>query len=353
LTAIAKTEYSNQQLVARMRKQFPALFTLLCSVFCVLSPAVSAQHLPTYEDFRRVDRMRRMTGQLETAELLNLTQIDRPTIERVAQRGTNDYQLTWGAAELIGNWPTKRALFESALATSGTNVDVELRYACAAAANHDPATALPLLRAVEKADTANIVPWFVEFNVLLAQNKGLTDWKMPPSWAIRYHDYAAEAARARIHTLEAAGYSPYSARRLGFMPDMPLLAMARDCAEERIDKASVHLLLIVAHAMQDRPVYLVTELVGQSLERAAIQARAENQTNSVPDGTSAEVSLRMVELERRRDEIKSLLSAVGVHVVDVATEVEMIEYFDNVLALGEELAMKRLAEAVQGGHPSP
>jgi hypothetical protein len=336
-----------------MRKQFPALFTLLCSVFCVLSPAVSAQHLPTYEDFRRVDRMRRMTGQLETAELLNLTQIDRPTIERVAQRGTNDYQLTWGAAELIGNWPTKRALFESALATSGTNVDVELRYACAAAANHDPATALPLLRAVEKADTANIVPWFVEFNVLLAQNKGLTDWKMPPSWAIRYHDYAAEAARARIHTLEAAGYSPYSARRLGFMPDMPLLAMARDCAEERIDKASVPLLLIVAHAMQDRPVYLVTELVGQSLERAAIQVGVQEQTNPAPNGTSAEVSLRMVELERRRDEIKSLLSAVGVNVVDVATEAEMVEYFDNVLALGEELAMKRLAETVRGGRPSP
>jgi hypothetical protein len=297
--------------------------------------------------------MRRMTGQLQTAELLKLTQIDRALIERVAKQGTNDYQLIWGAAELIGDWQTKRALFESALAASRTNLDIALRYACEAAVNHEPTAALPLLHAVEKDDTANIVPWFVELNLLLAQNKGMADLKSVPSWAIRYHDYAAEAARSRIHTLEAAGYSPYSARRLGFMPDTPVLAMARDCAERRIDKAAVPLLLTVAHAMQDRPVYLVTELVGQSLERAAIQIGEEGQTNAAAIGTSAEVSLRTVELERRRDEIKGLLSAVGDKIVDVATESEMVEYFDNVLSLGEELAMHRLAETVQGGHPSP
>jgi hypothetical protein len=61
----------------------------------------------------------------------------------------------------------------------------------------------------------------------------------------------------------------------------------------------------------------------------------------------------MIELESRRDQIKSLVSTVGARVVDMATEAEMIEYFDNVLGLGEELAMKRLAEAVQGGHSSP
>jgi hypothetical protein len=287
-----------------------------------------------------------MTGQLQTAELLKLTQIDRALVERVAKQGTNDYQLIWGAAELIGDWPAKRALFESALAASGTNLDIALRYACEAAVNHEPAIALPLLHAVEKDDTANIVPWFVELNLLLAQNKGMADLKSVPSWAVRFHDYAAEAARARIHTLEAAGYSPYSARRLGFMPDTPVLAMARDCVERKMDKATVPLLLAVAHAMQDRPFFLVTELVGQSLERAAIQVGVEGQT-------SAEVSLRIVELERRRDEIKGLLAGVGDKVVDVATEPEMVEYFDNVLSLGEELAMHRLAEAVQGGHPSP
>ena len=167
-----------------------------------------------------------------------------------------------------------------------------------------------------------------------------------PSWAIRYRDYATDAARARIHTLEAAGYSPYSARRLGFTPDTPVLAMARDCAERKIDKATVPLLVAVARAMQDRPFYLVTELVGQSLERAAIQARVEDQP-------TAEVSLRMVELERRRDEIKGLVAAVGDKIVDLATEPEMVEYFDNVLALGEELAMRHLAKAVQSSHPSP
>jgi hypothetical protein len=329
-----------------MRQQLSVPWRLVGIAVCLLSVAASEQHLPTYDDFRQVDRTRRMTGQLQTAELLKLTQIDRTLIERVAQAGTNDYQLIWGVAELIGDWQTKHALFESALVASGTNIEIALRYACEAAVNHEPATALPLLHAVEKEDTANIVPWFVELNLLLAQNKGVADLKTVPSWAIRYRDYAAEAARARIHTLEAAGYSPYSARRLGFMPDTPVLAMARDCADRRIDKATVPLLLTVAHAMQDRPIYLVTELVGQSLERAAIQVGVEGQTD-------AEVSLRTVELERRRDEIKGLLSAVGGNIADVATESEMVEYFDNVLSLGEQLAMRHLAEAVQSGHPSP
>ena len=324
-----------------MRRKLSVPWRLLPLVLCLVSVAASDQHLPTYEDFRQGDRMRRMTGQLQTAELLKLTQIDRALVERVAKQGTNDYQLIWGAAELIGDWPTKRALFESALAASGTNLEIALRYACEAAVNHEPATALPLLHAVEKGDTANIVPWFVELNLLLAQNKDVADLKSVPSWAIRFHDYAAEAARARIHTLEAAGYSSYSARRLGFMPDTPVLAMARDCAERRIDKASVPILLAVARAMQKQPFFLVTELVGQSLERAAIQIDEEGQTNSAAIGPTAEVSLRTVELERRRDEIKGLVAAVGDKVVDVATESEMVEYFDNVLSLGE------------GGHPSP
>jgi hypothetical protein len=346
LTAIVRKEYSNQELVARMRQKLSGGWSVLPCLLCLLSIAAAAQPLPTFDDFRQVDRLRRTTGQLETAELLKLTQIDSALIRHVARQATNDYQIVWGAAELIGNWQTKRALFESALAASGTNTEVALRYACEAAAHHEPATVLPLLRVVEKDDTANVVPWFVELNLLLAQNKGFADLKAVPSWAIRYHDYAAEAARARIHTLEAAGYSAYSARRLGFMPDTPLLTMARDCADKPMEKAAVPLLLTLAHAMQDRPIYLVTELVGQSLERAAIQATMDGQT-------STDVSLRTVELERRRDEIKGLLSVVGDKIVDLATEQEMIDYFNNVLSLGEEQAMHRLADAVHGGHSSP
>ncbi|HVM59479.1 MAG TPA: hypothetical protein VMV72_01305 [Verrucomicrobiae bacterium] len=336
-----------------MRTPRPVIVAVCAAAALFVSPIIFADQLPTFEDFRRVDQMRRTTGQLETAELLRLTQIDRAAIERVARQATNDYQLVWGAAELIGDWPIKRALFESALAASGTNLEIELRYACAAVAHHEPAAALPLLHAVENGDTANIVPWFVEFNALQTQARGLADWKMPPTWAIRYHDYSPEAARARIHTLEAAGYSPYSARRLGFMPDTPVLVMARDCADRGIDKAAAPLMLRVANAMQDRPTYLVTELVGESLERAVILAGTEQHTNSAPEGVSAEASLRLEQLQRRRDEIKSLLSIIGSNIVDVATEAEMVEYFNNVLALGEELALKRLAEAVRGGHLSP
>ena len=323
-----------------MTKQLSVLLRILVTGFWLLAPAVPAQDLPTYEDFRRVDRLRRMTGQLQTAELLRVTEINRGLIERVTQRATNDYQAVWGAAELIGGWQTKRSLFESALASSGTNLEVALRYACTAAANHDSETAMPLLRIVEKDDSANIVPWFVEMKLLPTQQKPLTDLRLPPSWAIRYRDYAVDAARARIHTLEVAGYSPYAARRLGFMPDTPVLVMARECVEKPIEKPVLPVLLTLARAMQDRPAYLVTELVGQTLERAAIGAGGAGQTN-------AEVSLRSVELDRRRDEIKALVSAVERNVVDVATESEMVQYFNDVLSLGEELAMRRLAETVQ------
>jgi hypothetical protein len=287
-----------------------------------------------------------MTGQLQTAELLRLTEIDRGLIQRVAQQATNDYEIVWGAAELVRDWPSKRALFDVALTASGTNMEVALRYACAAAEGHDPETARTLLHLVEADDSANIVPWFVEMNLLAAQKKGLADMKSPPSWAIRFRDYAADAAWARIRALGAMGYSPYAARRLGFMPDMPVLAMAREYAEKPIDKAAVPLLAVVARAMQNRPIYLVTELVGQTLERAVMKVGVEGQSGS-------EASFRNVELDRRRDEIKGLLSAVGNNIVDIATEPEMVQYFDNVLSLGEEIAMRRLAETVQGGHPSP
>jgi hypothetical protein len=329
-----------------MRQFLLLLLSLLGSISPIVTPAFSAQPLPTYEDFRRVDRMRRMTGQLETAELLRLTDIDRGLIQRTVQQATNDYQVIWGAAELVRDWTTKRVLFDAALTASDTNMEVALRYACAAVEGHDLETATTLLHRVEADDSANVVPWFVEMNLLVSQKKTLADMKLPPSWAIRFRDYAGDAARARIHALEAMGYSPYAARRLGFMPDTTVLSMARDCAEKPIDKAAIPMLATVARAMQDRPTYLVTELVGQTLERAVMKAGMEGQTGP-------EVSFRNVELDRRRDDIRVLLSMVEQTAVDVATESEMIQYFDDVLSLGEEIAMRRLAETVQGGHPPP
>ena len=327
----------------------PALLSLnILIAVLFLSSLVSAQNLPTFDDFRRVDRMRRTTGQFQNAELLKITQMDRALIQGAARQATNDYQVVWGAAELIGAWPIKRELFESALTQSRTNLEVALRYACAAAENYDTETALPLLHLAERGDSANIVPWFVELQ-LLSDPKAfgpdaLKDWKSPPLQAMRYRDYAADAARARIHTLEVAGYSAYSARRLGFVPDMTVLAMARACAEKPIDKSVAPLLLTMARAMQDKPIYLVTELVGESLERATI-------ATGVDDPTDKGASSRSAELAERRDGIKALVSAMELKIVDVATESEMVQYFDNVLSLGEEIAMHRLAAAVNGRPP--
>ncbi len=328
-----------------MRQLLPILAALFLTCWVWL-PGTGAEGLPTFDDFRRVDRERRMSGQFQTAELLKITQIDPGLIQKTAQQATNDYQVVWGTAELCGNWQIKRNLFESALSASKTNLEVALRYACAAAENHDSETALRLLRIVEKQDSANIVPWFVELQLLQAEKKGLADLRMPPSWAIRYRDYAANAARARIRALEAAGYSAYAARRLGFTPDTPVLIMARAYIEKPIEKVTTPLLSTMARAMQDRPVYLVTELVGQSLERATTSADADESTNAV-------ASVRSVELDRRREEIRGLLSAMERNIVDVATESEMVQYFDNVLSLGEDVAMHRLAQTVHGGHPLP
>ncbi len=90
-------------------------------------------------------------------------------------------------------------------------------------------------------------------------------------------------------------------------------------------------------------MYLLTELVGETLERAATAAGVEGQT-------SAETSLRAIELDRRRDEIKALVSSVERNVVDVATEKEMVQYFDDVLSVGEDMGDASARPEVQG-HP--
>lgn len=319
---------------------------ILISGFCLQTSRVLAQQpLPTYDDFRRVDQARRLSGLLQTEDLSKVMQIDRLLLQRTASRATNDFQVKWGAAELMNNWPIKRKLFDAALEASGTNVMVALRYACAAAEQKDEDLAFPLLHLVEKSDEGNAVPWLVDLRLLEWDSKEFADLKLPTSWAIHYRDYGVEAARARIRTLEAAGYSPYSARRLGFSPDTPVLNMARELTEPPIDKAARPFLLSVARAMQDRSMYLLTELVGETLERSVMATDVGGQTG-------AEANARAIALDRRREEIKALVASVERNAADVATEAEMVRYFDDVLNLGEDVAMRRLVGKVQG-NPLP
>ena len=319
----------------------PLVLSVLGLGFLVFAPAGVAQGLPTFEDFRRVDRMRRLSGQLQTEDLLRVTQVDRRLIERTAAQATNDFQVKWGAAELVNSWPIKRVLFEKALEASGSNVMVAVRYACLAGQQRDEDTVLPLLHFVEKNDEGNVVPWLVEWRLMQWESKEFAELKVPTLPTIHFRDYAVEAARARSKLLEAAGYSPYAARRLGFAPDTPVLSIARELADQPIEKAAAPFLLGAARAMQERPMYLLTELVGETLERATTAAGVEGQTG-------AETNLRAVELDRRRDEIKALVSSVERNVVDVANEKEMVQYFNDVLNVGEDIAMHRLALEVQG-----
>jgi hypothetical protein len=63
--------------------------------------------------------MRRLSGQLQTEDLLRVAQVERRLIERTAAQATNDFQVKWGAAELVSSCPIKRVLFAKALEASG------------------------------------------------------------------------------------------------------------------------------------------------------------------------------------------------------------------------------------------
>lgn len=306
----------------------------------LLLALVLAASLPTYDDFRRMDRLRRLTGQMHTADLLQLTQVDSGLIARTVQEHADDPQILWGAAELLGPGPGKRDLFDSAMVASKSNASVTLRFACLLAQSGDFEPALRLLRHCQKNDSSNLAPWLAQLWILKQQKKKAAELPAPPPWAAEYRDYSAEAARARIRLLEAAGYSPYSARRLGFMPDSHLLSIVRDLAKPPIEPESAPILLLGARAMQRGAPFLLTELVGQTLERAVLVVRADAEQ-------SPEVRVRSMELDMRREELKALLADVERNTVDLATEAEMVQYFDTLLATGEEHAMKRLAETVR------
>src|SRR2546428_6767574 len=101
-----------------------------------------AAALPGFEDFRRIDRTRRLTGQMLTAELLQVSQMDAGLILRTTQQHPDDPKILWGAAELLVDWSRRRTLYELALERSGTNAGMAVRFACAAAQQHDYDVAL-------------------------------------------------------------------------------------------------------------------------------------------------------------------------------------------------------------------
>lgn len=311
----------------------------------LLPVTASAQRLPTFDDFRRVDRTRRLTGQLHTAELLEVMRIDSALILRTTQQNTNDVKLLWGAAELIPDWPHKRALYEATMRAGLSNDAVTVRFACAAAQHRDFVLARATMRLSQRPEETNILPWLCEL-WMRQQEKRATDDLNPPGWTSDFHDFSAEAARERIRVLEAAGYSPYAARRLGFMPDMFALNIARDLGQPPVDTNAAPVLLRAARGMQQRAPFLLVEMVGQTLERGVLASR--------PDADrSSEVRVRNAEIEQRREELRQLLADVEHNAVDFATETEMVRYFDDVLAVGEENAMHRLADSVRGKGTAP
>ena len=145
-----------------------------------------------------------------------------------------------------------------------------------------------------------------------------------------------DTARTRIHLLEAAGYSPYSARRLGFAPDSALLNMAGDLCRPPVSDAALPLLEGAARVMQRHPTFIATELVGESVERKLLALRKDA-------GANETIQARVEEMRARREELINLISTVELNTIDLASEEQMVHYFDDVFESGEEAAMRQLA----------
>ena len=323
--------------IASMKRILFCFATVVVSFFTLHSSSFAAP-LPTFDDFRRMDRERRVSGQLQTAESLDLMHVDASLITQTAEQHRDDPILQWGAAELLTDWTRKQAQFEAALAVSGTNAAIALRFACDAAQNGKLDTAQTWLQHCQKIDPSNAVPWLVMFWIASKQGAPL-DAIQPPACATQFHDAVAQAARARIRLLEVAGYSPYAARRVGVLGMDPVLpSMLRELAKQKLPDPAAQLLLTAAQAMQYEPL-LIIELVGQSVEGMLLRARSGAET-------SPEIAARLEHLAARRESIKRVAADME-RIVDAATEPEMVQYFDDILTVGEEGAMNRLARAVQ------
>ena len=334
------TEYSSLNPEARMRH----LLSILTAVVLTAGSS-SAGDLPTFADFRRMDQTRRLTGQLQTAELLKITQLDSAVIADVVTRGTNDAQLAWGAAELLTEWPVRRALFETVLAARSNSVPVALRYACALARQGEYDTALKWAQFCQAQDGDNTVPWLVELWILAQRKLGQHLEQSPPLWTTNFREYSVEACRARIRVLELAGYSAYSARRLGFKPDSDALFIAQNICHPPFDEATKRLLRSSGESLQQTRQFLLGELIGQTLERTMLALQPD------PDRNGA-VTARLEMIGTRRERLRQRLADIERNTVDYATEVQMVQYFDDVLAFGEEAAMQRLIGSVKSPVPA-
>ena len=290
---------------------------------------VLAAVLPTFEDFREADRARRESRQWQSEATARLTQVEPSRLLDVAKKHRADWELQWGAAELLTDWKQKRPQFEVALAASGTNTAVALRFACAAAAERQDKLALQGLEYCQRHDKTNNVPWLVELWVLQAQ--GESDRFEPTGAGPVFRDCSGNAAHARIRMLEAVGYSKYAARRIGFLPKLYAIQMAQDLRRGKHAEYVQQFLLDVAKAMQSDPTFLVTELAGQSLENAMWERQKDSPAKMA----------RLDELATRRTALGDLIQEMERR-VDAATEERMVQYFDDLLLVGEIEAMRRL-----------
>ena len=222
---------------------------------------------------------------------------------------------------------------------------VALRYAGAAARQGEYDNALKWARFCQAQDGDNTVPWLVELWILAQRKLGQHLEQNPPVWTTNFRDYTADACRARIRVLELAGYSAYSARRLGFKPDSDALFIAQNICHPPFDEATKRLLRSSGESLQQQRQFLLGELIGQTLERTMLAL--------VPDADrNGEVRARLETLGTRRERLRQRLADIERNTVDYATEAQMTQYFDDVLASGEEAAMQKLIGSVKSPVPA-
>lgn len=73
----------------------------------------------------------------------------------------------------------------------------------------------------------------------------------------------------------------------------------------------------------------------------------------VPDADrNGEVRARLEAIGTRRERLRQRLADIERNTVDYATEAQMVQYFDDVLAAGEEAAMQKLIGSVKSPLPT-
>jgi hypothetical protein len=333
-----------------MRMRFPLLVGL---GLAFLTPLHAQNRLPTYADFQKADAERRKTGTLVSADLLRLTRVDTALLTEAVQKSPDDADVLWSAASLTNDSAKKREWYSRAAKLRKHQAAISLRWGAELLAGRqraDAAEGVALVQVAAANDPNNLAPLAVQIWYFAQQNdtNKVEEVARLAEAADKFESYNILAAQVRVQLLEKLGYSPYAARRIGLMPDLPVETLTRDLTQNEVisltirrmdsyHRELIRKILDKTSVQMQRAPLLVTRLVGLTVANALTGQEAH-----------------LYKIEEARSDIFALIQAVEQKAIPFATEPMMVKYYNDVLLLGEETAMKNLlAESEKTRRPQP